>query len=237
MINYAHRGASAYAPENTMPAFVLGDNMGANGVETDIQKTRDDVLVLFHDRDLMRICGRPEAICELTFRELRMLDFGSHKGPKYAGTPIPTLAEFLDFFANKKTQMALEIKQPGVEADLIRMVHSYHVEARTVITSTIWESLLCVHALDDTLRLGFLTDVLSDELMDEAEHSGIPQICPRAAVLTEPWNQKLRERGFSVRAWDVDDEKIMRRMIDLKVDGMTVNFPDRLKMALDQDAK
>ena len=56
-VNYAHRGASAYAPENTLASFYLGCQMGANGVETDVQRTKDGVLVLFHDNDLMRIAG------------------------------------------------------------------------------------------------------------------------------------------------------------------------------------
>ena len=84
-INYAHRGASAYAPENTLASFYLGCQMGANGVETDVQRTKDGALVLFHDNDLMRIAGRPEAIQDLTYQELLKIDFGEHMGERFRG--------------------------------------------------------------------------------------------------------------------------------------------------------
>ena len=72
-IVYAHRGASEYAPENTMSSFYLGLHMGANGIETDIRKTKDGTLILFHDRNLERVMGREGAPEELTYDELRKI--------------------------------------------------------------------------------------------------------------------------------------------------------------------
>ena len=97
-INYAHRGASAYAPENTLAAFYMGWQMGANGIETDVQRTKDGVLVLFHDNELMRIAGRPEVIHDLTYAELLQIDFGLPTGERFKGERIPTLEEFLRHF-------------------------------------------------------------------------------------------------------------------------------------------
>jgi glycerophosphoryl diester phosphodiesterase len=76
-INYAHRGASTYAPENTLAAFYLGLEMGADGIETDIQRTSDGILVLFHDDNMMRICGLPKSISDYTYQELIRIDFGA----------------------------------------------------------------------------------------------------------------------------------------------------------------
>ena len=82
-INYAHRGASAYAPENTLAAFYMGWQMGANGIETDVQRTKDGVLVLFPDNELMRIAGRPEAIHDLIYVELLQIELGLTTGERF----------------------------------------------------------------------------------------------------------------------------------------------------------
>ena len=73
-INYAHRGASSYAPENTMSAFYLGLRRGANGIETDVQRTKDGVLVLFHDDTLKRVTGQEGSIQDYTYEELQGFD-------------------------------------------------------------------------------------------------------------------------------------------------------------------
>ena len=232
-INYAHRGASEYAPENTMASFALGCEMKANGVETDVQRTKDGVLVLFHDNDLMRICGRPEAIHDLTYQELLRLDFGIHKGTRYKGEPVPKLEDFLRRFSTGYQYFAIEIKEVGVEDETLGLIRRYGCYDRTIITSGIWQSLLTVHALDPDMKLGYLAKFLTPELLVAAKANGIFQICPKASILDEKWNFILRSEGFSVRAWGIDCEDTMKRMLDLQVDGMTINFPDVLVRALE----
>lgn len=74
LVNYAHRGASEYLPENTMLAFYTGIYMGANGIETDVQRTKDGILVLFHDDTLMRVTGQTGSIGDYTFAQLQEFD-------------------------------------------------------------------------------------------------------------------------------------------------------------------
>lgn len=233
-INYAHRGASSYAPENTIPSFELGVKMQANGIETDVQKTKDGVLVLFHDSNLVRICGRPEAISDLTYQELLQLDFGIHKGERYRNTKIPTLEEFLQKFADKDLQFAIELKVTGIEKETLELIRTYGCLDRTIFTSNLWQALINMHAIDPTVRLGYLAKLLNDHLLEAAKECGIGQICPKADILTPEWNQRLRDAGFSVRAWGIENEELMKRMMALKVDGMTVNFPDVLYAYLNQ---
>lgn len=238
-INYAHRGASEYAPENTLASFYLGWQMGANGVETDVQRTKDGVLVLFHDNDLIRILGRPEAIHDLDYETLLTLDFGAHKGGQFCGERIPTLEEFLRHFGGKDLHFAIEIKERGVEEETLKLIERYVDRDRVIITSGIWAALQRVHALDAQMRLGYLAKQLSDTLLEKAKADGIGQICPKASILTPEWNEKLRAQGFSVRAWGIDSADTMRRMLSLQVDGMTINFPDVLvkeRSALSQKA-
>ncbi len=231
-INYAHRGASAYAPENTLAAFYMGWQMGANGIETDVQRTKDGVLVLFHDNELMRIAGRPEAIHDLTYAELLQIDFGLPTGERFKGERIPTLEEFLRHFGGKDLHFAIEIKEHGVEEETLRLIHQYCRQDHVIITTGIWDAITAVRTLDPDMRVGYLCKYLSDSLVESAKQAGVFQLCPKASILTKEWNDRLRSEGFSVRAWGIDNEQVMRDMLDLKVDGMTINFPDVLVAAL-----
>src|SRR5262245_52903123 len=97
MLILAHRGASGYAPENTFTAFELARTMGACGIETDIQLTSDDVLVLFHDSKVERTTNGTGAVKDLTWAELAALDAGSWLDPKFAGERIVRFDAFLDW--------------------------------------------------------------------------------------------------------------------------------------------
>ena len=206
--------------------------MGANGIETDVQRTKDGVLVLFHDNELMRIAGRPEAIHDLTYAELLQIDFGLPTGERFKGERIPTLEEFLRHFGDKDLHFAIEIKEHGVEEETLHLIHQYCRQDHVIITTGIWDAITAVRALDPDMRVGYLCKYLSDSLVESAKQAGVFQLCPKASILTKEWNDRLRSEGFSVRAWGIDNEQVMRDMLDLKVDGMTINFPDVLVAAL-----
>lgn len=236
-INYAHRGASEYRPENTLSSFYMGWQLGANGIETDVQRTRDGVLVLFHDDTLQRIAGRSERICDLTYAEVCQIDAGVHKGAAFAGERIPTFEEFLHHFGSKGLHLAIEIKQAGIEEDLIALLRKYRCDNEmTVVTSFQWEPLLTVRRLAPDLKTGYLCKHTDDTLLESMLAAGIWQYCPKAADLEEAWLQKFRAAGFSIRAWGVKDEALMHKALDMHVDGMTVNFPDKLQSALQRSA-
>ena len=232
VINYAHRGASEYYPENTLYSFYAGLEMGADGIETDIQRTKDGVLVLHHDDTLERVAGKDGHISDYTYAELMEMDFGAFKGKRFAGERIVTLDTFLDHFGRKPLTVALEIKQGGIEAEVIECIRRHPCRAKLTLTSFLWESVLASRQCDRDIEIGFLTERITPRILDELSENGIRQICPRAD-LTDPSDMALaRSRGFSVRFWGVKDEATMLHALSLKGDGMTVNFPDRLTQAL-----
>ena len=231
-INYAHRGASEYAPENTLASFYMGWQMGANGIETDIQCTRDGIPVLFHDDDMMRIAGNPKSICDYTYDELISFDVGMHKGEKYRGERIPTLEEFLHHFAHKGLNLALEIKQKNIEDAIIPLIRRHCDPEKVIVTSFQWDALLDFRAKMPDIRTGYLSKGENAELIDAMKEAGIYQYCPRASTWTKEWDRRFREAGFSIRAWGVTDESLMMKMLEMHVDGMTVNFPDKLEAAI-----
>ena len=108
MINYAHRGASDYAPENTLSSFYLGLLQGANGIETDVQMTKDGEIIVMHDDNLKRTTGVDKNVWEVTYDEIKDLDNGSFFSKEYAGTKIPTLEEAIRFC---KGRMYINIDQ------------------------------------------------------------------------------------------------------------------------------
>lgn len=229
-INYAHRGASAYAPENTMSAFRLGVELGANGIETDLRKTRDGVPVLVHDANLLRLAGVDREVAELTLDELAGIKIKSPDGA--LSDRIPTLEEFLDFVKETPVVIALEIKADGLEEAVIGALAAHGLADRCVVTSFELEYIERVKALDPAQRVGLLTDDVNDGTVAALKRIGAFQICPKACLLTPELVRSLHEEGFSVRAWGVKDEETMKNAVRCGVDGMTVNFPDRLRELL-----
>ena len=232
MINYAHRGASQYYPENTLYAFYAGLHMGADGIETDIQHTLDGVPVLFHDRTLERILGDPRRIADYTYAQLLERDFGAFKGAEFAGERIVKLETFLAHFGGRGLKLALELKSPGVEEAALACVNARGCRDEVTFTSFSWDSLVALRGLDREIAAGFLTERITAEALDRLAAYGIGQICPRAAAVSEADMALARGRGFSVRFWGIRDEADMRRAIALGSDGMTCNFPDKLTRAL-----
>ena len=224
-INYAHRGASAYAPENTMSAFRLGLEQGANGIETDVHRTKDGVLVLFHDDTLDRVTGTAGRIKDFTCAELRQLDVRMDgKTDK-----IPTLEEFLQAFAGKDLRFAVELKQDFTETDVIDLLRRYGVTEKTTLTSFSLNCLMRAALYAPEFKMGYLTNDVNDMTVRVAKTVGLTELCPQAKLVTKALVEKLHAEGFSVRAWGVKTEAQMRAVYDAGADGMTVNFPDKLR--------
>ncbi len=223
-VNYAHRGASSYAPENTMSAFRLGLQMGANGIETDVQRTSDGVLVLFHDDTLGRVTGQPGSVKDYTYAELQEFAVSVHG----KSDRIPTLEEFLQAFGHLDLTFAIELKQPFTEADTLAMLDKYNMKDKTVITSFRLECLMRARAAAPHYRLGYLTDDINPLTEPVMEAIGIREVCPKATLVTAALVEDFHSKGYSVRAWGVADEDLMKAVYDSGADGMTVNFPDML---------
>ena len=223
-VNYAHRGASSYAPENTMSSFRLGLQMGANGIETDVQRTRDGVLVLFHDDTLARVTGQPGSVKDYTYAQLQEFAVTVHG----KSDRIPTLEEFLQAFGQLDLTFAIELKQPFTEADTMAMLEKYNMKDKTVVTSFRLECLMRARAAAPDYRLGYLTEDLNALTEPVMEAIGIREICPEAPLVTAALVEDFHSKGYSVRAWGIRNEDLMQAVYDAGADGMTVNFPDKL---------
>lgn len=232
-INYAHRGASAYAPENTMAAFRLGVAMGADGIETDIRRTRDGVLALFHDESLLRLTGTDRKIADLTWAELSSVRIASPDGT--VTDTVPRLTDFLDYVKDLPVALALEIKVDGIEAEVKKEIDARGLADRCVVTSFHPEYLRRIKALDPAQKVGLLTYSVDEGALAAVKEIGAEQICPKAAALTPEIVRSLHRMRLSVRPWKIPDEDEMTRVFRCGVDGMTVNFPDKLLALLNEN--
>jgi glycerophosphoryl diester phosphodiesterase len=224
-VNYAHRGASEYLPENTLLSFYTGIYMGANGIETDIRRAKDGILVLFHDSSLERVTGDTRIIEECTLSELKALDV------KKAGytDKIVTFEDFLAKFAFRDIVFAIELKGSGVEKDTADLLRKYGMVKKAVVTSFHLDYLKSFHAYAPEFEFGLLTKEVTPELEAELLALGATEICPCATLMTANDVERWHNMGFRVRAWGVKNEDVMKYAYDAGVDGMTVNFPDKLE--------
>lgn len=228
MINYAHRGASEYAPENTLSSFYLGLLQGANGIETDVQKTKDGVLVLFHDDTLDRVSNKQGKLCDYTWDELKDIEiYGSCTTGFY--DRMVTLKEFLEKFSQYDINFAIELKGADVEKETLEMVKAFGIMNKTTFTSFKFQYIEKIKQLDKTARIGWLVFSVNNEAIEQLVGIGGEEIAPEAELLSGELMKKCRNAGLGVRAWGVSNIALMKKMCALGVDGMTVNFPDRLR--------
>ena len=228
-VNYAHRGASAYAPENTLPAFEKALQLKANGIELDLQKTKDGKIVIFHDEKIDEKSNGKGKISDYTYQKLLNFDFGSWFDLKYKGEKIMLFEDFAKEFLSKKLTFAIELKQVGIEKDVLDIIKKYAVHDDIYITSFEYKTLENMRKIDSNIKLSWLIeDKINENNINKLLKIKGTQICPKAENVTANDIELAKEKGLRVRLWGIFDEIIMRRSFDLDIDGMTVNFPDKL---------
>ena len=238
----AHRGASAYAPENTLSAIRQAVELGSDLVEVDVQRTRDGALVLAHDADLTRTTDAPRVlprrapwrIADLTYDELLRLDAGSWFSPAYAGEPVPTLDQALDLLTLSDTGLQLEVKQPclypGIAADVAAALRS-RPPPRVVVQSFDHDVARDIAGLAPSVPVGLLGHPPVRRLAAVAEWAW--QVNPRHRRATAAYVDAIHAAGLDCLVWTVDRPADMERALALGVDGVITNRPDVLRRVLD----
>ncbi len=227
VIVYAHRGASEYAPENTLMSFYLGMLQGANGIETDVRVTKDQKLILFHDSTVDRVTNGTGNVEDFTYDELLQLDV-IHPNLPDVVDKIPLFEDFLRLFSFRPITFAIELKSGGIEKRVIDLLERYDMRDKTIITSFEYDYIKAVKKADPRYRVGWLIKEHTEETLRALSEIGAEQICPRATFVTPEYVSEMKEKGLDVRAWGVKDTDLMENCCKSKVDGMTVNFPDKL---------
>jgi glycerophosphoryl diester phosphodiesterase len=229
----AHRGASAYAPENTLPAFELAARMGVHEVELDAQLSTDGQVLLCHDLTLERYGHGSQPVESLTAAAFLSLDMGSWFSPfLFAKTPPLTLDALFTHFADRFVyHVEIKGKAPGLVEAVAALVASYKLAGQTVITSFDLNSLAQMKEVAPTLRRGWLTEQIDEHALQQARDLALFQLCPRAANMTASAVLLARQVPPEVRAWGLGGghtqvRALIQRVLDAGADGMTIDWPD-----------
>lgn len=233
IVNYAHRGASGYCPENTMVAFKKGLELGATGIETDVQRTKDGKLVLIHDESVERTTGQQGQIKDLTYDEISRLDAGSWFGSEFAGETIPLLDELLEWAAPTELIINLELKNnaeeyTGMEQQVIDVIQQYGLSDRIIISSFNHYSLVTCKQLAPDIRTGIL---YGDKLYNPwayAQSVGAEALHPYHLHLNEQIVREAAASGVISNPFTINEPEQMRELIEMGVAGIITDYPDRL---------
>ena len=221
----AHRGASATAPENTLAAFRLAVEKGADYVELDVQESADGEVMVVHDSDLMKLGGGPAKIWEMTAAELRSVDIGSYKGPQYAGERVPTLAEALEV-CKGKSRVIVELKSYGHDEKLQERVAAI-VEAADMADQTVYMSL--DHTMIGRmkrLRPSWRCGVLVAKAVGDLTTLPADFLAVETRVATGRFVRRAHRAGRDVYAWTANDPAWMLAAMTHGVDGLITDKPD-----------
>jgi glycerophosphoryl diester phosphodiesterase len=230
----AHRGASAYAPENTMAAFELARRQGADMVELDVVPTADGRLAVFHDDTTERWDGLPRPVAACSFAELQRLDIG--------GERVPALEDALAFAAESGMALNVELKAAGMGDRCAALLKEFGVVEQVIVSSFVAAALQELRAAAPAVRRAYLMgtdtyrpDVRARELW--------PFFALRSveAVAWHPYHDLpaiervlplVRRAGYQVNAWTVDDPRRIRALVALGATGIITNRPDVAREAL-----
>lgn len=224
---WAHRGASGHAPENTLSSFEKAMAMGADGIECDLRESRDGELVVFHDPTVKRLTGQNWRVVDLTLSELKRLDVGSWFAPAFAGQTVVTATEMIakvppPFLLN------LEIKAASPQK-VVDLIEKKEIADRVIVSSFDHILLKKVRSLHPTLPIGCLVDREPwKKIVQEARRLDAVSINLPSKRATSDLIEKAHQEGFKLYVYTVNDPVQMTSLIDIGVDGLFTNYPDRL---------
>lgn len=236
---FAHRGAKAVAPENTLPAFQRALAMGVAGIELDIHCSKDGKLMVIHDEALERTTNGSGKVGAYTAVELAKLDAGSHFSPAFAGVGVPTLDEVFDLVGNH-CRVNVEIKSDdpngGNQAEpLIALIAARNLYDQVIVSSFNPPSLIKMRALAPQIQLGLLYYLPLPAFLRQAWFTPIIQpeaLHPYHRLINTDLMTWARERNCAVNTWTVNDVAEARRLAELGVDVIMSDVPDEIMAGL-----
>jgi len=239
----AHKGASAFEPENTIASFKRAFEMKADIIEMDIHQTKDSVIVVMHDKDISRTTNGKGLIKDYFINDLMKFDAGFWFNVKNKYERIPTLEEVFKFDSGK-VKLLIEIKYgndyyPGIEKNLINLIKKYNAYCWCIVQSFKDDPLITIHAIDTNIVLEKLIvgDIpILPVYIDNGLNFGsifdlkfIKSINVNKIFLTKNLINEIHKKGFKVKVWTVDEKKVALDFINYGVDGVITNNPNILQ--------
>lgn len=242
-----HRGAAGLAPENTLASFKRAIEEGVDMIECDVHLSQDDSLIIMHDYKVNRTTNGKGEIKDLTYKDIRKFDAGSHFDKKYASEKVPTLDEVLAL-AGGKTTVLIELKWPakgiyeGLVKKVIASIKQHNAQSWTIVQSFEKKYLQEIYEQAPELtshQLIFGESQLLPIYFDRTMHfgkfnpaPGVKSVNPFYLYLGKSFVDKMHGNNLTVYPFTIDDEKKMAKAINRGADGIITNFPDKARKLL-----
>lgn len=227
-----HRGQSFTAPENTLPAMLDAATLGADGIEFDVHLTADGHLVALHDQTLRRTTDvhrvfpdrADNPVWTFTAAEIARLDAGAWKGPLWAGTPLPFIADILKVFRDRPQTLCIELKATRVDPVHLAAALAATAGRRPNVTFLSFQRPL----IDAVRRMipGARTALASVRRPSTADLESYDEFHLDGTLITRRVIDEIHDRGKTVTAWTIDSPSVVRRLAGMGVDAITTNRVD-----------
>jgi len=231
----AHRGASADAPENTIAAFELALEQGADGIELDVHLSADGHPVVIHDFTLERTTNGSGPVSAQRVRDLKRLDAGGWRERRFLGQRVQTLQEVLERFRDR-ARFWIELKAgsrvyPSIEERVVSTLEIYDVVDRSLVQSFDHDAIALTRSLNPDLRVGVLVDeapIRAGLLAPGVANA----ICPGEDLVNESLLTRIRDAGLECYVWTVNEPALMDRLVSWQVNGIITDRPGVLAARL-----
>jgi glycerophosphoryl diester phosphodiesterase len=225
ILNIGHRGAKAYAPENTLLAFQKAIDMAVDGIELDVHLSADQEVVVIHDDTINRTTNQNGTVSSMSLKDLKSATIESD-------LEIPTLCEVLDLI-NKNCIVNIELKGKNTGAAVSKIIEHYILKKNWhydhfLVSSFDWIALLDLHLENPKIPLGVLTEYDLDLAITFAEFIEAKSIHAYHHLLTPEKTTQIQDKGFQVLAWTVNEPEDIQKIKSFHVNGIISDFPDRI---------
>lgn len=234
MINFAHRGNSSTFPENTMLAFKDAIKVGADAIELDVHKTKDNKLVVIHDEEVHRTFLGRGYVKDYTLSQIKSLKCRKNKFRNNNECIVPTLEEVFELIKDTNLLLNIEIKNDKIhydkiEEDVINLIHKYNMSKRIIISSFNHESLLKCKEIDEKIETGMLYNSPINNLFEYAKNHKVNALHPSFFCLREDIIKEAHKNNLKVNVYTINISEIMMLLMKWNIDGIITDCPIKLK--------
>lgn len=234
---FAHRGAAGTYPENTMISFEAAKAFRADGIELDVQFTKDGKVVVIHDETVNRTTNGKGAVRNYLFEDLRKLDASYKFSDKVGFCHIPLLEEVLEWLQSNQLLLNIELKNNkipyhGLEEEVITLVRKYCLEERVILSSFNHYSIKKCHMMAPDIQTAILYKEGLHSPWAYAEKIGASGIHPNYRYIPDAIVKLTMENGVEVRPYTVNDETVMRKYFDMNISAIITDYPETARALL-----
>ncbi|MCT4612294.1 MAG: glycerophosphodiester phosphodiesterase family protein [Clostridia bacterium] len=230
----AHRGAQELAPENTINAFKKAIDIGAHGIELDVQLTKDEEVVVIHDYRIDRTSNGLGRVSDYNLEEIRSMDFGGWYSEEYKGEKIPKFIEVINIIKNENIKLNVELKSNINDTanvlvnKVVEIIEENNILDNVIVTSFNHKELVEVKKLNSNIETGILYEGVLNNLIEYAKSIGATSIHPDYEYINKELIDLAHENDMKVRAWYIHGmtaQADLKKLIEYGIDGLIVNNP------------